>query len=201
MLPLPIECPSCSHGNPAGSNYCNACGMPVGFTWCPHCDAVNRSNAAHCHKCGEPFAVSERVEAPTVPAVATPAPADVEVPPDAARPQPRRSVGLRVAMTSVLLVALAVPAYLSQQDPAPSPALATAGVVAPPAAPVASPAIEPEAAAPTSPEASDAHAAPAPSESKPSPSAKAKQRSSTRKPSTTRKQSSKQAAARGVSQR
>jgi len=52
MLPFPLRCPSCDHGNPAGANFCNNCGMPVDLEACGYCDAINQRGADRCHKCG-----------------------------------------------------------------------------------------------------------------------------------------------------
>lgn len=183
MQPPPIECPSCSHGNPAGSNFCNACGMPVGFVWCPHCDGVNRTSAAQCYKCGEVLAAAECAEAPVVSDAAAAAATSVEFAPVTTGTRQRR-MALRAATTSALLVALAVPAYLTRQDFTPLPAMAAAPAVAP----AAEPAPLPEAAS-----APPANAA--------QPTVKAKPRSGTRKPRTdARKPSNPQSAARGATQ-
>ncbi|MCC6198081.1 MAG: zinc ribbon domain-containing protein [Burkholderiales bacterium] len=156
MSPSTLECPSCSHGNPAGSNYCNACGMPVGFRWCPQCEAVNQTRASHCHKCGGAFAADDAAEDSTIPATA----ADVAAASD--RSSGRR-LTLRVASASVLLVALAIPGYLTRQEFTPAPPLAQAWV-APPVLPTA----EPSAPAPESiPAAPASTAEPAPATAKP----------------------------------
>src|SRR4029434_5100627 len=49
---LSVPCPSCDHANPAGSHYCNQCGMPVHFETCGRCEAINLRGAPSCHKCG-----------------------------------------------------------------------------------------------------------------------------------------------------
>ena len=58
MSPFPLHCPSCNHGNPAGSNFCNNCGSPVYFETCSHCEAINRRGVDRCHKCGSPLSLS-----------------------------------------------------------------------------------------------------------------------------------------------
>ena len=52
MLPFPLRCPSCHHGNPVGANFCNNCGMPVNLESCGRCDAINQRGAVRCHNCG-----------------------------------------------------------------------------------------------------------------------------------------------------
>ena len=192
MLPLPLGCPSCGHGNPAGSNYCNACGMPVGFQWCPHCDSVNRSTAPHCYKCGVALGTPADAGSAAV-AVGDDVPAAEEATPlaqaqvvSATRGASggRRRVTLRVAMTTVLLVALAVPAYLTHQDFTPSPPLAEAPALAPASAPAEEPVLEPTAAAPAlapEPEGPDAAPPAPPAKSARQSGSKAKQGSGTRK--------------------
>jgi hypothetical protein len=58
MSPFPLRCPSCDHGNPVGSNFCNNCGSPVHFETCSHCEAVNHRDARRCHQCGSPLSLS-----------------------------------------------------------------------------------------------------------------------------------------------
>ena len=52
-----VECPACSHANPAGARFCNECGSPVGLDECPKCDAINDRENAACYKCGAPMGV------------------------------------------------------------------------------------------------------------------------------------------------
>lgn len=199
MLPLPTECPSCNHGNPAGSNYCNACGMPVGFRWCPQCDAVNKSSAPRCHKCGGALALQAPAKEEAAESGAPPERAPAVDDPLPYSASTGRRVSLRVAVTTVLLVAFAFPAYLTQQDFTPAPPLPDVSAAAhgPPA--IEGPAFEPTGAAPApSSEPPAPIAAPAPAKSARSSSAKAKQRSGTPKSRSSQRSSKAQSAARGA---
>jgi hypothetical protein len=126
MAELSLRCPSCHHGNPDGSKYCNACGMRVDFRDCPFCDAVNQTAAIRCHKCGTSLTPSTPVEpfaAAASEAATTPLP---ESPPSVAShvqtgPEPvrRRTPAVRAVVVSVALAALAIPAYVAFHDPEP----------------------------------------------------------------------------------
>ena len=74
MAGFSVRCPSCDHANPAGSHFCNRCGMPVHFEACGRCEAINPRGAASCHKCGCVLPGS------AIPESAEAAPAIVETP-------------------------------------------------------------------------------------------------------------------------
>jgi len=46
------RCRFCTHDNPDGARFCNACGSPLHLKPCPHCEAVNDTAAAQCYECG-----------------------------------------------------------------------------------------------------------------------------------------------------
>jgi hypothetical protein len=129
---LPLYCPSCGHANPAEANYCNNCGVPVYFEECGDCGAINRRGSAHCHKCGQSLStpVAPPGSAPAVLRVRRPIEPKIEPSPSddesaaAAWPQPakaqaslRSRAGLCAALAAVALIALAIPSYLSFENP------------------------------------------------------------------------------------
>jgi len=114
-----FSCSSCRHVNPPGSKFCNECGSPLRLTPCRECEALNDVGSATCHLCGAALAPStttprpvenrtpsfeERLEAlrrdfgiAREPAVATRAPAPVNIAPAPSVPTPLadRSFGVR----------------------------------------------------------------------------------------------------------
>lgn len=124
---LAVRCPSCDHGNPAGSRFCNQCGMPVHFATCGRCDAINRRGAANCHKCGcalswsanpIPVAVAAAIAEPLRRLAATPIDAETRLQPDIAEPAPRRRhAGVRAAFIALVVILVAVPAYIATEHP------------------------------------------------------------------------------------
>jgi hypothetical protein len=48
----PLDCPFCSHENPAGAKFCNECGSPLHLAPCGDCGAVNNLTDTHCWRCG-----------------------------------------------------------------------------------------------------------------------------------------------------
>jgi hypothetical protein len=126
MAELSLRCPSCHHGNPDGSKYCNACGMRVDFRDCPLCDAVNQAAAIRCHKCGTSLTPSTPVEPFAAAASEAAATLMLESPPSVAShvqtgPEPvrRRTPAVRAVVVGVALAALAIPAYVAFHDPEP----------------------------------------------------------------------------------
>jgi len=122
-----LRCPSCDHANPAGSHFCNQCGMPVHFETCGQCEAINHRGAASCHKCGCVRPGSEIASTSTAPAlVATrstqAAPlldSNTDSPPDVAdAPQRRRHGGMRAAVIALAVVLAGVPTYIATEHPA-----------------------------------------------------------------------------------
>ena len=126
---LSVRCPSCDHANPAGSHYCNQCGMPVHFETCGRCEAINLRGAASCHKCGCVLPGC------AIPESSAAAPVIVEIPPSqatdrldstsdlppqyVAEPAPRRRhASLRAALIAFGLVLVAVPTYIATEHPA-----------------------------------------------------------------------------------
>ena len=126
---LAVRCPSCDHGNPAGSRFCNECGMPVHFETCGRCEAINRRGAVSCHKCGcalpwranpTPAAVADAIAEPPRPQVVGLADADADSPPDIAEPAPkRRHAGVTAAFMALAAILVAVPAYIATEHPGP----------------------------------------------------------------------------------
>ena len=49
-------CHFCTHGNPAGSKFCNQCGSPLDLKPCSQCDAMNHVSVDRCYQCGTAFA-------------------------------------------------------------------------------------------------------------------------------------------------
>jgi class 3 adenylate cyclase len=49
-----MRCSNCGNDNPAGSQFCNQCGTPLGQL-CPKCAAENARNAKLCSQCGAPL--------------------------------------------------------------------------------------------------------------------------------------------------
>ena len=47
-------CPHCGEKNPAGANFCNACGAPLSHR-CAACGAENEPGAKFCGNCGKPL--------------------------------------------------------------------------------------------------------------------------------------------------
>jgi Double zinc ribbon len=126
---LTVRCPSCDHANPAGSHYCNQCGMPVHFETCGRCEAINLRGAASCHKCGCVLPAS------AIPESTATASVTAETPPPLARDRPdstadsppratvepaarRRPAGIRAALMALGLVLVAVPTYIATEHPA-----------------------------------------------------------------------------------
>lgn len=128
MAGFSVRCPSCDHANPAGSHFCNRCGMPVHFEACRRCEAINARGAASCHKCGSVLpgsAIPESAEAaPAI--VETPSPqaasrldSNGDLPPDVAGPAQRpRHVGMPAALIALALALVAVPTYIATEHPA-----------------------------------------------------------------------------------
>ena len=123
-----VRCPSCDHPNPAGSHYCNRCGMPVHFEACGRCEAINLRGAACCHKCGcvlpgsaipESAAASPAiVETPSSQAVSRLG-SNADPPPEiAGTDQRRRHTGMRAALIALGLALVAVTTYLAMEHPA-----------------------------------------------------------------------------------
>jgi hypothetical protein len=50
-----LPCNFCTHGNPEGSRFCNACGSPLNLTQCSSCEAINSVSAEECFQCGAPL--------------------------------------------------------------------------------------------------------------------------------------------------
>lgn len=138
-----VSCPSCDHANPAGSRYCNQCGMPVHFEACGRCEAINLRGAALCHKCGCSLPWSgDRNPAAAASAAGETLPSET---PDIADPAPRRrQAGTRVALIALGLAAVAASTYIVTERPAPFHR-AVDPVVQPPE-PVNAPSISPAAA-------------------------------------------------------
>jgi len=124
-----VRCPSCDHANPAGSNYCNQCGMPVHFEACGRCEAINLRGAPSCHKCGciLPGHASPESAATTAAAVVE-MPAQVAdqpdstedlPPPDSAEraPRPRRAA-IRATLIAFGVALVAIPAYIATEHQA-----------------------------------------------------------------------------------
>lgn len=99
-MPSPdLVCPSCAHTNPAGSKFCNRCGVPVHFRNCAGCDAVNDVAARACHKCGRAFEAKP---------LATPV----------TRIDVRTSTGMQVTVAVAALAGLATLLFFAyQEDP------------------------------------------------------------------------------------
>src|SRR5689334_18876321 len=68
------RCRFCSHDNPDGARFCNACGSPLHLKPCPQCEAVNDTAAAQCYECGAALETTPLAEAVT--AIPTAAAAD-----------------------------------------------------------------------------------------------------------------------------
>src|SRR3569833_3304295 len=56
------SCHFCTHGNPAGSKFCNQCGSPLDLKPCAKCEAMNHVAVDRCYQCGTAFAVDENLE-------------------------------------------------------------------------------------------------------------------------------------------
>ena len=54
-------CHFCTHGNPAGSKFCNQCGSPLDLKPCSQCDAMNHVAVDRCYQCGTAFAAENGV--------------------------------------------------------------------------------------------------------------------------------------------
>jgi hypothetical protein len=54
-------CHFCTHGNPAGSKFCNQCGSPLDLKPCSQCDAMNHVSVDRCYQCGTAFATENGV--------------------------------------------------------------------------------------------------------------------------------------------
>src|SRR5579875_1793876 len=80
------RCPSCGHGNPTWSRFCNACGTRLPLT-CPQCGQENPEGSRFCNACGSPLGMTS-APAPTAPAPSPP-------------PLSELSVGTPVASNSV----------------------------------------------------------------------------------------------------
>ena len=50
-----LPCNFCTHDNPEGSRFCNACGSPLNLTQCSSCEAINSVSAEECFQCGAPL--------------------------------------------------------------------------------------------------------------------------------------------------
>jgi len=50
-----LPCNFCTHGNPEGSRFCNACGSPLNLTQCSWCEAINSVSSEECFQCGAPL--------------------------------------------------------------------------------------------------------------------------------------------------
>ena len=124
-----VRCPSCDHANPAGSHYCNQCGMPVHFETCGRCEAINLRGAASCHKCGcvlPGYATPESTATAPLVAESLPSPAtdrlastaDVPAKSIAEPAAPRRHTGTRATLIALGLAMVAVPTYIATEHPA-----------------------------------------------------------------------------------
>src|SRR5260370_28457460 len=47
-----MNCQRCAADNPAGNNFCGACGYRL-MVACAHCGYVNRPISGHCERCGK----------------------------------------------------------------------------------------------------------------------------------------------------
>jgi hypothetical protein len=131
-----VRCPSCDHGNPAGSQFCNQCGMPVHFEACGRCEAINTRGAASCHKCGCVLpghavpesaaaapAIVATLAAPAIVATlsapaARPLDSSTDLPPDVVgAPKLRRHAGMRAALIALALAVVVVPTYIATEHP------------------------------------------------------------------------------------
>ena len=119
---ISLLCPSCDHVNPEGSRFCNRCGMPVAFRECAFCHAINDGAARLCYKCGNSLLTTPPLvgvrEAPPEPIPDASTFVAVEATPATATVR-RRSTGVTFAVVGVCLAALAVPAYIANQDTEP----------------------------------------------------------------------------------
>jgi hypothetical protein len=121
-----VRCPSCDHANPAGSHFCNQCGMPVHFEACGRCEAINLRGAPSCHKCGciLPGSAIPKSAAPIIverlsSQAADPIDSTTDLPPVTAEPVPRRrSAGIRAAWMTLGVALVAVPTYIATEHPA-----------------------------------------------------------------------------------
>ena len=116
---LLLLCLCCDHRNPAGSSYCNACGMPLHLRPCPKCETINGRAASHCRKCGEAFtfdfalAAADEGNATEMPP-ALPGPPQTDTPPG-----PRAASSSRASALLVGVVAAAgLSAFYAYRDPA-----------------------------------------------------------------------------------
>jgi hypothetical protein len=50
-----MQCPQCQSENPAGAQFCNACGTRLGAV-CSACGQVNPPGSRFCNTCGQPLA-------------------------------------------------------------------------------------------------------------------------------------------------
>lgn len=66
-----IACNFCTHDNPEGSKFCNACGSPLNLTQCSHCEAINSVYAEQCFQCGAPLSQPTTGEMATPPVALT----------------------------------------------------------------------------------------------------------------------------------
>ena len=123
-----VHCPSCNNANPAGSHFCNQCGMPVHFEACGRCDAINLRGAASCHKCGcvRPGSAT-LASTQTTPAVvrtrsmqaASPFDAKTASPPHVAEAAPGRGrVGMRAAFIALAVALVGVSTFIATEHPA-----------------------------------------------------------------------------------
>lgn len=53
-----MRCQDCQNENPAGANFCNECGSPLGKR-CPQCGTDNPPRAKFCSECGEALALQK----------------------------------------------------------------------------------------------------------------------------------------------
>lgn len=123
-----LRCPSCEHANPAGSHFCNQCGMPVHFETCGRCEAINLRGAASCHKCGcvrpgSAILASTSMAPAVVRTRSTQAAPlldpDTDSPPDVAdAAQRRRHGGMRGAVIALAVALVGVPTYIAMEHPA-----------------------------------------------------------------------------------
>jgi hypothetical protein len=132
MLKLPCLC--CEHRNPAGSSYCNACGMPMHLRPCPKCETINQRAASHCRKCGEAFTFDFALAAVDAGDPETAAARAASSVPKL--PAPRSASSSRASALLVGVIAAAgLSAFYAYRDPAPleggtPPAKASIGAAA-----------------------------------------------------------------------
>jgi hypothetical protein len=80
-----MQCPTCTHDNPAGSSFCEECGVRLRAS-CPACGTEISPTAKFCRSCGAALTPTDGERGPAA------QPAPVATP---SRPEPRSFAGGR----------------------------------------------------------------------------------------------------------